>query len=74
MATEFRKISAKSSALRKRGGYVTQGKDYYRLLTGPFGSKTEAQGFTNALAKDGIDGFSWTRTPATIKIEKITPK
>jgi hypothetical protein len=74
MATEFRKLAAKSSALRKRGGHVTQGKDYFRLLTGPFDSKSEAQSFVNQLAKDGVDGFSWTRTPATIKIEKIPSK
>jgi Flp pilus assembly protein TadD len=74
MATEFRKLAAKSSALRKRGGLVTQGKDYFRLLTGPFASKSEAQAFVNTLAKDGVDGFSWTRTPATIKIEKLPSK
>jgi len=72
MGTEFRKLAAKSSALRKRGGLVTQGKDYFRLLTGPFASKSEAQAFVNKLAKDGVDGFSWTRTPATIKIEKLS--
>ena len=53
---------------------VTQGKDYFRLLTGPFDSKSAAQSFVNQLAKDGVDGFSWTRTPATIKIEKLSPK
>jgi hypothetical protein len=74
MATEFKKLAAKSSALRKRGGLVTQGKDYFRLLTGPFASKSEAQSFVNQLAKDGVDGFSWTRTPTTIRIEKLSPK
>ena len=72
MATEFRKLSKKSSALRKRGGNVTQGKDYYRLLVGPFASKSAAQSFVNQLAKDGVDGFSWTRTPATLRIEKLS--
>jgi tetratricopeptide (TPR) repeat protein len=74
MATEFKKLAAKSSALRKRGGHVTQGKDYFRLLVGPFDSKSEAQSFVNQLAKDDVDGFSWTRTPSTIKIEKLSPK
>ncbi len=74
MAVEFKKRAAQSAALRKRGGFVTKGKDYFRLLTGPFDSKSDAQDFANALAKDGVDGFSWTRTPATIKIEKIAPK
>ena len=74
MGVEFRKLAAKSSALRKRGGNVTEGKDYFRLLAGPFDSKSDAQAFVNQLAKDGVDGFSWTRTPPTIKIEKIPPK
>jgi hypothetical protein len=74
MGVEFRRLSAKSSTLKKNGGAVTAGKDYFRLLTGPFDSKAEAQAFVNRLAKDGVDGFSWTRTPATIKIEKLSPK
>jgi len=74
MATEFKKLAGKSSALRKRGGNVTQGKDYYRLLVGPFASKSEAQSFVNQLAKDGVDGFSWMRTPATLRIEKISSR
>lgn len=74
MDVEFRRLSAKSSTLKKNGGAVTAGKDYFRLLTGPFDSKAEAQAFVNRLAKDGVDGFSWTRTPATIKIEKLSPK
>ena len=53
---------------------VTEGKDYFRLLTGPFATRAEAQSFVNQLAKDGVDGFSWTRTPASLKIEKLSPK
>ncbi|MDQ3143766.1 MAG: SPOR domain-containing protein, partial [Pseudomonadota bacterium] len=74
MKREFDQLAAKSSTLKKRGGHVTQGKDYFRLLTGPFDSKSEAQSFVNQLAKDDVDGFSWTRTPASIKIEKLPPK
>lgn len=74
MRPEYKKLAAKSSTLRKRSGHVTQGKDYYRLLVGPFDSKSAAQTFVNSLAKDGVDGFSWTRTPATIKIERLPPK
>ena len=73
MGSEYRRLAAKSAALRKRGGHVTQGKDYFRLLVGPFDSRQAAQSFVNTLAKDGVDGFSWTRTPATIKIEKLSP-
>ena len=53
---------------------MTAGKDYFRLLTGPFATRSAAQDFVNPLAKDSIDGFSWTRTPATLRIEKIAPK
>ena len=74
MASEFRRLGAKSAALKKRGGAVTAGKDYFRLLTGPFATRAEAQAFVNQLAKDGVDGFSWNRTPATLKIEKIPRK
>lgn len=71
MPAEYKKLAAKSSLLKKRSGYVTAGKDYFRLVVGPFDSKAEAQAFVNKLAKDGVDGFSWTRTPAQIKIEKL---
>lgn len=71
MASEYKKLSAKSSLLKRRDGYVSAGRDYFRLLVGPFDSKAEAQAFVNKLAKDGVDGFSWTRTPAQLKIEKL---
>ena len=74
MGLEFSRLGAKSAALRKRGGAVTAGKGYFRLLTGPFTTRAEAQAFVNQLAKDGVEGFSWTRTPATLKIEKLPPK
>jgi Flp pilus assembly protein TadD len=73
MASEYKKLSAKAGKLLKsRSGYVTGGKDYFRLLVGPFASKTEAQAFVNKLEKEGVDGFSWTRTPPKIKIEKLS--
>ena len=72
MGIEYKRLSAKAGKLLKsRSGYVTEGKDYFRLLVGPFDDKGEAQEFVNRLAKEGVDGFSWTRTPAKIKIEKI---
>jgi tetratricopeptide (TPR) repeat protein len=75
MATEFKRLSGKAGKLLKsRSGYVTEGKDYFRLLVGPFDSKGDAQEFVNKLAKEGVDGFSWTRTPAKIKIEKISSR
>lgn len=71
MAAEYKKLSAKSKELKRRSGYVTAGKGYYRLLIGPFDDRAEAQALVNKLAKDGVRGFSWTRTPAQIKIEKL---
>ena len=74
MATEYRKLAAKAGSVLKRPGYVTGGKDYFRLLVGPFDSKSDAQAFVNKLAKEGVDGFSWTRNPAPIRIEKLPSK
>lgn len=75
MATEYKRLSSKAGKLLKsRSGYVTEGKDYFRLLIGPFDSKSDAQEFVNQLAKEGVDGFSWTRTPAKIKIEKLSSR
>ena len=75
MATEYRKLSEKAGKLLKtRAGYVTAGKDYFRLVIGPFDTKLESQAFVNKLAKEGVDGFSWTRTPSQIKIEKLSSR
>jgi tetratricopeptide (TPR) repeat protein len=75
MATEYKKLSGKAGKLLKsRSGYVTGGKDYFRLLVGPFDSKGDSQAFVNKLEKEGVDGFSWTRTPPKIKIEKLSSR
>ena len=75
MATEYRKLSAKAGKLLKsRTGYVTEGKDYFRLVIGPFDTKSESQAFVNKLENEGVDSFSWTRTPAKIKIEKLSSR
>ena len=75
MVTEYKKLSAKAGKLLKsRAGYVTEGKDYFRLVIGPFDSKSESQAFVNKLEKEGVDSFSWTRTPAKIKIEKLSSR
>jgi len=72
MATEYKKLAAKAgSLLKSRSGYVTQGKDYFRLLVGPFSPPSEAQAFVSKLDKAGVDSFRWTRSPAQIRIEKL---
>ncbi|HEU0309776.1 MAG TPA: SPOR domain-containing protein [Sphingomicrobium sp.] len=75
MAVEYRKLAAKAGTLLKsRSGYVTEGKEYFRLVVGPFDSKADSQAFVNRLAKEGVDSFSWTRTPSQIKIEKLSSR
>ncbi|MFL6738722.1 MAG: SPOR domain-containing protein [Sphingomicrobium sp.] len=75
MVTEYKKLSGQAGKLLKsRSGYVTAGKDYFRLIVGPFDNKAQSQAFVNKLAKEGVDGFSWTRTPAQIKIEKLSSR
>ena len=71
MANEYKRLSAKASVLKSRPGYVTNGKDYFRLLVGPFSTADEAQDFVKKLDKAGVDSFRWTRNPAQIKIEKL---
>ena len=75
MANEYKKLSDKAGTLLKsRTGYVTTGKEYFRLVIGPFDTKSESQAFVNKLAKEGVGGFSWTRTPSQIKIEKLSTR
>jgi tetratricopeptide (TPR) repeat protein len=75
MVAEYKKLSAKAGKLLKsRSGYVTEGKDYFRLVIGPFDTKSESQAFVNKLENEGVDSFSWTRTPAKIKIEKLSSR
>lgn len=72
MAVEYKRLSAKAgSLLKSRSGYVTEGKDYFRLLVGPFPTTDEAQAFVTKLDKAGVDSFRWTRNPAHIRIEKL---
>jgi tetratricopeptide (TPR) repeat protein len=75
MASEYKRLSAKAGKLLKsRAGYVTDGKSYFRLIVGPFDSKSDSQTFVNKLEREGVDGFSWTRTPAQIKIERLSSR
>ena len=75
MATEFKRIKAKKPALfAGRAGFVTGGKNYFRLLVGPFDDGEAARDYAAKLAKAGIDGFSWPRTPPQIRIEKLPAK
>jgi cell division protein FtsN len=74
MGIEFKRIKAKKPSLfAGRTAQVTNGKDLFRLVIGPFKSKDESGAFVNQLAKAGIDGFSYT-APDGMTFEKITTK
>lgn len=75
MGSEFKRISGKQPSLfRGRTPHVTQGKDYFRLLVGPFKTTGDAHEFVTKLDKAGIDSFMWTRNPAQIRIDKLASK
>ena len=74
MGIEFKRIRAKKPALfTGRNAQVTNGKDLFRLVIGPFKSKGDSGAFVNQLAKAGIDGFTYT-APDGMTFEKITTK
>ena len=74
MAVEYKKIKAKKPGLFSgRIAQVTNGKALFRLVIGPFKSKTDSGEFVNQLSKAGIDGFSYT-APDGMTFEKITTK
>jgi cell division protein FtsN len=71
MGIEYKRIKAKKPSLfAGRTARVTNGKDLFRLVIGPFKSRDESGAFVNQLAKAGIDGFSYT-APDGMTFEKI---
>lgn len=60
------------AAFRGKAGYSTPLRFTNRVLTGPFGSRAEAQAFINDIAKAGISGFVFT-SAAGQKIDKLAP-
>jgi Flp pilus assembly protein TadD len=75
MGAEFKRISGKQPSLfRGRTPHVTRGKDYFRLVVGPFETTSDAHEFVTKLDKAGIDSFMWTRSPAQIRIDKLASK
>ncbi len=74
MAGEYKKIKAKKPSLFSgKNVQVTKGKDLFRLVIGPFKSKTDSGEFVNQLSKAGIDGFTYT-APDGMTFEKIAAK
>ena len=74
MGTEFTRIKAKKPGLfAGRNARVTNGKNLFRLVIGPFKSKEDSNDFVNQLSKAGIDGFSYT-APDGMTFDKIPAK
>lgn len=74
MGVEYKKIKAKKPGLfAGRSAQVTNGKDLFRLVVGPFKSRDDSGAFVNQLAKAGIDGFTYT-APDGMTFEKIATK
>ena len=71
MAGEYKKIKAKKPGLfAGKSAKVTNGRDLFRLVVGPFKSKSDSGDFVNQLSKAGIDGFTYT-APDGMTFEKI---
>ena len=74
MGTEFQRIKAKKPALfAGRPVRVTNGKDLFRLVIGPFKNKDDSGAFVNQLSKAGIDGFNYT-APDGMTFDKLPTK
>ncbi|MCY7271874.1 MAG: SPOR domain-containing protein [Sphingomonas bacterium] len=74
MGIEYKRIKAKKPALfTGKSAQVTNGKELFRLVIGPFKSRDDCGDFVNQLAKAGIDGFTYT-APNGMTFEKIATK
>ena len=61
MGTEYKRIKAKKPGLfAGRNARVTNGKELFRLVIGPFKTRDDSDAFVNQLSKAGISGFSYT--------------
>lgn len=71
---EWQKLVDKApDALKGRSAWTTPLRMTNRLLTGPFKTTGEAQGFVNTLGKAGLSGFAFT-SEAGQKIDKLPIK
>ncbi|MCY7281291.1 MAG: SPOR domain-containing protein, partial [Sphingomonas bacterium] len=74
MGIEYKRIKAKKPTLfAGRSAQVTNGKELFRLVIGPFKTRDDSGDFVNQLAKAGIDGFTYT-APDGMTFEKIATK
>ena len=74
MGVEYQRIRARKPALfAGRNARVTNGKDLFRLVIGPFKTRDDSNAFVNLLSKAGIDGFNYT-APDGMTFEKLPSK
>ena len=74
MGGEYKRIKAKKPGLfAGRSAQVTNGRELFRLVIGPFKSRDDSGAFVNQLAKAGINGFTYT-APDGMTFEKIATK
>lgn len=74
LPAEFRKIRARQPSLfNGKSVQISQGRDLFRLVVGPFKTREASGEFVNALARAGIDSFSYT-APQGLKFEKIASR
>ena len=74
MATEYKRIKAKKPRLfAGRSARVTNGKELFRLVIGPFKTRDDSDAFVNQLSKAGISGFSYT-APGGMTFDNIPTK
>lgn len=72
MGREWRRLKGEAgSLLNGETPHVTHGKDYFRLLVGPFSTRDKAQDLTNKLRGNGIDVFTYKRSPERLKITPL---
>ena len=74
MGTEYKRIRAKKPGLfAGRNARVTNGKELFRLVIGPFKTRDDSDAFVNQLSKAGISGFSYT-APGGMTFDNIPTK
>ena len=73
MGREWQRLVREAAMLKGRKPYITPWRSNFRLLTGPFGSSAEAQGFVDKLRKDGVSGFEWA-SPAGQAVDGLQVK
>ena len=52
---------------------MTNGKNLFRLVIGPFKTRDDSDAFVKQLSKAGIDGFNYT-APSGMTFDKIPAK